>query len=50
VSWAIPYDTTPFITASMTDVAKTLAEAIALVFVVMLIFLQNIRATIIRRW
>ncbi|MGD0494316.1 MAG: efflux RND transporter permease subunit, partial [Steroidobacteraceae bacterium] len=32
---------------SMTDVAKTLAEAIALVFVVMLIFLQNIRATII---
>jgi multidrug efflux pump len=47
VSWAIPYDTTPFITASMTDVAKTLAEAIALVFVVMLIFLQNLRATII---
>jgi multidrug efflux pump len=47
VSWDIPYDTTPFITASMTDVAKTLAEAIALVFVVMLIFLQNIRATII---
>lgn len=47
VTWAIPYDTTPFITASMTDVAKTLAEAIGLVFVVMLIFLQNIRATII---
>ncbi len=47
VSWAIPYDTTPFITASMTDVAKTLAEAIALVFVVMLIFLQNLRATVI---
>ena len=47
VSWAIPYDTTPFITASMTDVAKTLAEAIALVFVVMLLFLQNIRATVI---
>ena len=47
VSWDIPYDTTPFITASMTDVAKTLAEAIALVFLVMLIFLQNIRATII---
>jgi multidrug efflux pump len=47
VTWDIPYDTTPFITASMTDVAKTLVEAIALVFVVMLIFLQNLRATII---
>jgi multidrug efflux pump len=47
VTWDVPYDTTPFITASITDVAKTLAEAIALVFVVMLIFLQNIRATII---
>jgi multidrug efflux pump len=47
VSWDVPYDTTPFITASMTDVAKTLVEAIALVFVVMLIFLQNLRATII---
>jgi multidrug efflux pump len=47
VRWDVPYDTTPFITASMTDVAKTLAEAIALVFVVMLIFLQNLRATII---
>ena len=47
VTWDVPYDTTPFITASMTDVVKTLAEAIALVFVVMLIFLQNLRATII---
>ncbi|MBV8742920.1 MAG: efflux RND transporter permease subunit, partial [Sinobacteraceae bacterium] len=47
VSWNIPFDTTPFITASITDVVKTLLEAIALVFVVMLIFLQNIRATII---
>lgn len=47
VAWDIPYDTTPFITASMTDVARTLIEAIALVFVVMLIFLQNIRATLI---
>lgn len=47
VTWDIPYDTTPFITASIADVVKTLAEAIALVFVVMLIFLQNIRATII---
>ena len=47
VTWDIPYDTTPFITASIADVVKTLVEAIALVFVVMLIFLQNIRATII---
>jgi multidrug efflux pump len=47
VSWNVPYDTTPFITASITDVVRTLLEAIALVFVVMLIFLQNLRATII---
>jgi multidrug efflux pump len=47
VSWDVPYDTTPFITASMTDVAKTLVEAIILVFAVMLIFLQNVRATLI---
>ena len=47
VTWSVPYDTTPFITASITDVVKTLIEAIILVFVVMLIFLQNLRATII---
>ncbi|MFC0396920.1 efflux RND transporter permease subunit [Paraburkholderia rhizosphaerae] len=47
VSWAIPYDTTPFITASIADVVHTLAEAIILVFLVMLLFLQNFRATII---
>ena len=47
VTWNVPYDTTPFITASIIDVVKTLIEAIALVFVVMLIFLQNLRATII---
>ncbi|HXZ07921.1 MAG TPA: efflux RND transporter permease subunit, partial [Paraburkholderia sp.] len=47
VTWDIPYDTTPFITASITDVVKTLIEAVMLVFVVMLIFLQNLRATII---
>src|SRR5580698_633634 len=47
VTWDVPYDTTPFITASIADVVKTLAEAIVLVFAVMLIFLQNIRATII---
>jgi multidrug efflux pump len=47
VTWNVPYDTTPFITASISDVIRTLAEAIGLVFVVMLIFLQNLRATII---
>ncbi|HZC17011.1 MAG TPA: efflux RND transporter permease subunit [Caulobacteraceae bacterium] len=47
VTWTVPYDTTPFITASIAEVLKTLAIAIALVFLVMLIFLQSIRATII---
>ncbi|ALL69404.1 RND efflux system, inner membrane transporter CmeB (plasmid) [Paraburkholderia caribensis MBA4] len=47
VTWSVPYDTTPFITASITDVIRTLIEAILLVFFVMLIFLQNLRATII---
>ena len=47
VTWAVPYDTTPFISTSIADVVRTLLAAIAVVFVVMLIFLQNIRATII---
>jgi multidrug efflux pump len=47
VTWSAPYDTTPFITASIADVVKTLVEAIVLVFLVMLVFLQNLRATII---
>jgi multidrug efflux pump len=47
VKWTIPYDTTPFITASIHEVLRTLVEAIVLVFLVMLIFLQNLRATII---
>jgi len=42
-----PLDTEPFITLSITEVAKTLLEAIVLVFIVMLIFLQNFRATLI---
>jgi multidrug efflux pump len=42
-----PYDTTPFVTISIEDVVKTLFEAIGLVFLVMLLFLQNIRATLI---
>jgi multidrug efflux pump len=47
VTWHVMYDTTPFITASITDIVHTLLAAIAVVFVVMLIFLQNIRATLI---
>ncbi|MFV0334588.1 MAG: efflux RND transporter permease subunit [Tropicimonas sp.] len=47
VSYIIPYDTTPFISISIHEVQKTLFEAIALVFFVMLLFLQNFRATII---
>lgn len=42
-----PLDTEPFITLSIKEVVITLLEAIALVFVVMLIFLQNFRATLI---
>jgi multidrug efflux pump len=42
-----PYDTTPFVRLSIEEVVKTLVEAIALVFIVMFVFLQNMRATII---
>jgi multidrug efflux pump len=42
-----PLDTEPFITLSIEEVVKTLVEAIVLVFVVMYIFLQNFRATLI---
>ncbi|WP_266171753.1 efflux RND transporter permease subunit [Dyella subtropica] len=47
VTWFAPYDTTPFVKVSIKEVVHTLIEAIILVFLVMLIFLQNIRATII---
>ncbi|MGH8054640.1 MAG: multidrug efflux RND transporter permease subunit SmeE [Stenotrophomonas sp.] len=43
----IPYDTTPFVKVSIKGVVKTLLEAIVLVFVVMYLFLQNFRATLI---
>ena len=43
----IPYDTTPFVKLSIEQVVKTLIEAIILVFIVMFVFLQNWRATII---
>ncbi len=42
-----PYDTTPFVRVSIEEVVKTLIEAIVLVFLVMYLFLQNMRATII---
>ncbi|WP_038900572.1 efflux RND transporter permease subunit [Dickeya dadantii] len=42
-----PYDTTPFVKISIYEVVKTLLEAIVLVFVVMYLFLQNFRATLI---
>ena len=43
----VPFDTTPFVQASIKEVVKTLLVAIALVFVVMYLFLQNLRATLI---
>ncbi len=43
----VPYDTTPFVQVSIKGVIKTLIEAIVLVFVVMYLFLQNFRATLI---
>ena len=42
-----PYDTTPFVKISITEVVKTLFEGIVLVFLVMYLFLQNLRATLI---
>jgi hydrophobe/amphiphile efflux-1 (HAE1) family protein len=42
-----PYDTTPFVRISIEEVVRTLIEAVLLVFVVMYLFLQNFRATLI---
>src|SRR3546814_13137275 len=47
ITWSVPYDTTPFINASITEVVKTLIEAMVLVCLVMFLFLQNWRATLI---
>jgi multidrug efflux pump len=47
VKWTIPYDSSRFVSISITEVVKTLLEAVALVFVVMFLFLQNWRYTII---
>jgi len=42
-----PFDTTPFIKISIEEVVKTLIEAVVLVFIIMFLFMQNIRATLI---
>ena len=47
VTWFAPVDETLFIKAAISDVMWTLLEAIGLVFLVMLIFLQSLRATLI---
>ncbi len=47
VKYSIPYDSSRFVKISITEVAKTLVEAVVLVFLVMYLFLQNVRYTII---
>ena len=47
VTWTVPYDTSVFVGLSIQKVVYTLLEAIGLVFLVMLLFLQNIRYTLI---
>ena len=47
MEWVVPYDTTPFVKISIQEVIRTLFEAIVLVVVVMFLFLQNWRATLI---
>ncbi|WP_097461397.1 efflux RND transporter permease subunit [Mangrovitalea sediminis] len=47
VTWLSPYDTTTFISTSIKEVAETLVIAVVLVFIVILLFLENLRATLI---
>lgn len=47
LEYSIPYDTSPFIEISIEKVVHTLIEAVVLVFLVMFLFLQNLRYTII---
>ena len=47
LNYDVPYDTTRFVEVSIREVLKTLAEAMALVFLVVFLFLQNWRATLI---
>ena len=47
ISYSVPFDTAPFVQISIEQVVKTLLEAMVLVFLVMYLFLQNIRYTLI---
>lgn len=47
VKWTIPYDSSRFVKISIEQVVKTLVEAVVLVFLVMFVFLQNWRYTLI---
>jgi len=47
IAWEIPYDTSRFVDISIREVVITLAEAMLLVFLVMFLFLENFRATLI---
>ena len=47
LKYVIPFDTTPFVRVSIKEVVKTLIEAVVLVFLVIYLFLQNFRATLI---
>jgi multidrug efflux pump len=47
VAWEVPYDTSKFVDISIKEILKTLAEAMVLVFLVMYLFLGNLRATLI---
>jgi len=47
INWIVPYDTSKFVEISIREVIKTLAEAVLLVFLVMFLFLENFRATLI---
>ena len=47
IAWEIPYDTSRFVEISITEVVKTLAEAMILVFLVIYLFLENLRVTLV---
>jgi multidrug efflux pump len=47
ITYSVPYDTTKFVRVSINEVVKTLGEAMLLVFLVVYLFLQNFRATLI---
>lgn len=47
MTWTVPYDSSTFVSISIEKVVHTLVEAIVLVFLVMLLFLQNIRYTLV---